>query len=73
MFFVSQMKAVVLAEMLRETLEAKINKTRREIQDTNMPIEVDRLEAQIMAYQWVQARLQDLVIDNEDKDTKIRI
>jgi hypothetical protein len=25
--FVSQMKAVMLAEMLRETLEAKINKT----------------------------------------------
>jgi len=67
------MKAVVLAEMLRETLEAKINKTRREIRDTTMPIEVDRLEAQIMAYQWVQARLQDLVINNEDKDTKIRI
>jgi hypothetical protein len=32
-----------------------------------MPIEVDRLEAQIMAYQWVQARLEDLVIKNEDK------
>jgi hypothetical protein len=73
--FVSQMKmkAVVLAEMLREILEAKINKTRIEIRDTTMPIEVDRLEAQIMAYQWVQARLQDLVINNEDKDTKIRI
>jgi hypothetical protein len=67
------MKAVVLAEMLRETLEAKINKTRREIRDTTMPIEVDRLEARIMAYQWVQARLQDLVINNEDKDTEIRI
>ena len=67
------MKAVVLAEMLRETLEAKINKIRREIRDTYMPIEVDRLEAQIMAYQWVQARLQDLVINNEDKDTKIMI
>jgi hypothetical protein len=67
------MKAVVLAEMLRETLEAKINKTRREIRDTTMSIEVDRLEAQIMAYQWVQARIQDLVINNEDKDTKIRI
>jgi hypothetical protein len=52
------MKAVVLAEMLRETLDAKINKIRREIRDTYMPIEVERLEAQIMAYQWVQARLQ---------------
>jgi hypothetical protein len=76
--FVSQMKmkAVVLAEMLRETLEAKINKTRREIRDnTYMSIEVERMQAQIMAYQWVQARIQDIVINNhgEDKDTKIRI
>jgi hypothetical protein len=74
--FVSQMKmkAIVLTEMLRETLEAKINKTRREIRDTYIPIEVDRLEAQILAYQWVQARLQDLVINNnEDKETRIRI
>ena len=42
-----KMKAVVLAEMLRETLEAKINKTRREIRDnTYMPIEVERMQAQ---------------------------
>ena len=72
-----KMKAVVLAEMLRETLEAKINKIRREIvHDTNTPIEVERMEAQIMAYQWVQARIQDMmiVIENESKeDTKIRI
>jgi hypothetical protein len=67
------MRAVDLAEMLQETLDAKINKTRREILDTYMPIEVDRLEAQIMTLQWVQGRLQDLVINNEDKDTKIRI
>ena len=69
-----KMKAVVLAEMLRETLEAKINKIRREIvHDTNTPIEVERMEAQIMAYRWVQARIQDIVINNEDKDTKIMI
>jgi hypothetical protein len=68
-----KMKAVVLAEMLRETIEAKINKTRREVRDTYFPMEVEWLEAQIMAYQWVQARLQDLVINNEDKETRIRI
>jgi hypothetical protein len=27
------------------------------------------LQAQIMAMQWVQARIQDLVIENESKDT----
>jgi hypothetical protein len=62
-----------IAEMLRQTLEAKINKTRKEILDTYMPIEVQRLEAQIMTLQWVQARLQDIVINNESKDTKIMI
>jgi hypothetical protein len=73
MFSYLQIRAVVLAKMLRETLEAKINKTRREILDTCMSIEVDRLEAQIMVYQLVQGRLQDLVINNESKITKIRI
>ena len=74
-FIVSQMKmrAVVLAEMLREVLEAKINRCNQKMLDTHMPIEVERLEAQIMAYRWVQGRLQDLVTNNEDKDTKIRI
>jgi hypothetical protein len=68
------MKAVVLAEMLRGVLDAKKRKYRRETLDTYMQIEVERLQAQIMAYQWVQDRLQDLVINNnEDKDTKIRI
>ena len=40
---------------------------------THMPIEVERLQAQVMALQWVQERIQDLVTENEDKDTKIRI
>jgi hypothetical protein len=38
-----------------------------------MQIEVERIQAQIMAYQWVQARIQDIVIENENKDTKIPI
>jgi len=69
----SQMKAVDLAEMLRKLLEAKINKCRREMLDTHMPIEVERLQAQIMAFQWIQGRIQDIVIENESKDTKIRL
>jgi hypothetical protein len=68
-----QMKAVVLAEMLRDVLDAKIRKCRKEMLDTYTQIDVERIQAQIMAYQWVQGRLQDLVINNEDKDTKIRI
>jgi hypothetical protein len=67
------MRAVELAEKLREVLDVKIKKSRREMLDTYMPIDVERIQAQIMAYQWVQARIQDMVIENESKDTKIRI
>jgi hypothetical protein len=58
------MRAVDLtfSEMLREVLETKIKKSRREMLDTYMPIEVERLQAQVMALQWVQCRLQDIVI-----------
>jgi hypothetical protein len=67
------MKGVELAEMLRDVLDVKIRKCRKEMLDTYKQIEVERIQAQIMAYQWVQGRVQDLVINNEDKDTKIRI
>ena len=70
---VPQMRAVDLAEKLPELLDLKIRKSRKEMLDTSMPIEVERIQAQIMAYQWVQARIQDIVIENEGKDTKIRI
>ena len=38
-----------------------------------MPIDVERIQDQIMAYQWVQARIQDIVIENEERhqDTDI--
>ena len=67
------MRGVDFAEKLREVLDVKTRKCRKEIFNTYMPIEVERMQAQIMAYQWVQARVQDLVINNEDKDTKIMI
>ena len=67
------MKGVELAEMLRDVLDVKIRKCRKEMLDTYMPVEVERIQAQIMAYQWVQGRVQDLVINKEDKDTKICI
>jgi hypothetical protein len=48
--------------------------------DTYMTIDVERIQAQIMAYQWVEASIQDIVINinndnnnNESKDTKILI
>jgi hypothetical protein len=52
------MIAIDLAEMIRKLLESEINKSRREMYDTYNPVEVERLQAQIMVYQWVQARIQ---------------
>jgi hypothetical protein len=54
-----QMKAVVLAEMLQDVLDAKIRKCRKEMLDTYMQLEVETIQAQIMAYQWVQRRIQE--------------
>ena len=67
------MIAIDLSEMIQKLLDAEINKSRREIFNTYMPIEVERMQAQIIAYQWVQGRIQDIVIENEDKATKIRL
>ena len=47
------MRAVLLAEILQETLEAKIIMCQRGIRDSTIPIEGERILAQIMAYQWV--------------------
>ncbi|MFL6319310.1 MAG: hypothetical protein ACJ72Q_02450 [Nitrososphaeraceae archaeon] len=42
-----------ISRMLRELLEERINKCKREIRfECIMPIEEHRLQAQIMAYQW---------------------
>jgi hypothetical protein len=60
------MKAVVLADMLQDVLEVKIRKCRKEMLDTYQQIQVERIQAQIMAYQWVQDRLQDLVTSNSE-------
>jgi hypothetical protein len=45
MLSVSQMRAVDLAEMLREVLDVKIRKCRKEMLDIYMPIEVERIQA----------------------------
>jgi hypothetical protein len=41
------MGAIDLAEMLRKLLDVKINKCRKEMLDTYMQIEVERIQAQI--------------------------
>ena len=66
------MKGVELAEMLRDVLDVKIRKCRKEMLDTYQQIQVERIQAQIMAYQWVQDRLQDLVTSNNNINSEIR-
>ena len=68
------------AERVRHMLDVKINHLRVAMDKSdNLPSKdmlMIRIQAQIMAYQWVQARIQDMmiVIENESKeDTKIRI
>jgi hypothetical protein len=63
------MRAVDLAEMLREV----IDKCKREIRlECTMTVEKDRLQA-LMAYQWVNGRIQDSVIENEETNVKIQL
>ena len=63
------MRAVDLAEMLREV----IDKCKREIRlECTMTVEEDRLQA-LMAYQWVNGRIQDSVIENEETNVKIQL
>ena len=64
------MRAVDLAEMLREV----IDKCKREIRlECTMTVEEDRLQAQIMAYQWVNGKIQDSVIENEETNVRIQL
>jgi hypothetical protein len=41
--------------------------------ESHNPAYDDSLLTEIQALEWVQARIQDLVINNESKDTKIWI
>ena len=58
--------------MLRDVLDAKIRKCRKEMLDAYQQIQVERIQAQIMAYQWVQDRVQDLVTSNDNINGEIR-
>jgi hypothetical protein len=57
------MNSVVdFAETLRELLEDKING------QSHSRIDADRLMVKIQALEWVQGRIQDLVINTERKE-----
>ena len=60
-----EVKEVVdFAERLRYVLELKINKLRIAMQKSDTPLEGDMLMIRIQALEWVQGRIQDLILNN---------
>jgi hypothetical protein len=67
------MRIVDFAEMLQGSINEKIKECKGNIHEAHNPIYNDSLEVEIESLEWVQGRIQHLVINNERKDTKIRI
>jgi hypothetical protein len=64
-------QAVDFAGRLRYVLELKINKLRVAMQKSNTPLEGDMLMIKIQALEWVQGRIQDLILNNVTRDWPI--
>jgi hypothetical protein len=67
------MRIVEFAELLQGSINEKIKECKDSIHEAHNPIYNKSLEVEIEALQWVQGQIQHLVINNERKDTKIRI
>jgi hypothetical protein len=64
-------QVVDFAGRLRYVLELKINKLRVAMQKSNTPLEGDMLMIKIQALEWVQGRIQDLILNNVTRDWPI--
>jgi hypothetical protein len=64
-------QVVDFAERLRCVIDLKINKLRIAMEKSNTPIEGDMLMIRIQALEWVQGRIQDLVINNVTRDWQV--
>jgi hypothetical protein len=62
------MKVVDFAQILRESINEKINECRSDIHQSHRRIDADKFMIQIQALEWVQGRVQDLVINTERKE-----
>jgi hypothetical protein len=60
------MSVVDFAEMLRDMINDKIKEC-KDVHESHSRIYTDRLMIQIQALEWVQGRIQDLVINTERK------
>ena len=67
------MRIVDFAQMLQGSINEKIKECEDSMHELHNPIYNQSLEVEIEALQWVQGQIQHLVINNERKDTKIRI
>ena len=67
------MRIVDFAEMLQGSINEKIKECQGSMHKAHNPIYNKSLEVEIEALEWVQGQIQHLVINNESKDTKIRI
>jgi hypothetical protein len=56
------------ADRLWYVLELKINKLRTAMRKSNTPIEGDMLMIRIQALEWVQGRIQDIILNNVTTD-----
>jgi hypothetical protein len=67
------MKIVDFADMLQGSINEKIKECKDSIHKLHNPIYNKSLEVEIEVLEWAQGQIQDLVINNERKDMKIRI
>jgi hypothetical protein len=55
------MRVVDFAEMLRDSIEDKINQCRGDMHEPHNPVYNDSLMVEIQALEWVQVQIQHLV------------
>ena len=67
------MRIVEFADMLQASINEKIKEGKDSIHEAHNTIYNKSLEVEIEALEWVQGQIQHLVINNESKDTKVRI
>ena len=67
------MRIVEFADMLQGSINEKIKDCKDSMHQAHNPIYNKSLEVEIESLEWVQGQIQHLVINNESKDTKVRI
>jgi hypothetical protein len=56
------------AKMLEDSIDDKINQSREEMNEYHNPIFNQSLLIEIQALEWIQGKIQDLILDNVTTD-----